>query len=271
MLTRSRALDVMIRAATRAGEGLMADLARPDLLEVREKAASDFVSSADLKSQESIRAELAAAFPDHGLVLEEADNRSVTNHARFYVDPLDGTTNFLQAIPHFSVTIALEENGELIAGVIFDPSKNEMFSVEAGGGAWLNQTRIRVGAQRDLARTVIGTGIPHRGRGDHSRYLESLEMIMRDVSGIRRFGSAALDLAYVAAGRFDAFFETGLAAWDVAAGTLLVREANGIVTEPNGHPMRIANGNVLAASNLTLHGDLQARISPLHGAPEARG
>ncbi len=261
----------MIRAATRAGEGLMEDLARPDLIEVREKGTSDFVSSADLRSQESIRAELAAAFPDHGLVLEEADNRCVTDRARFYVDPLDGTTNFLQGIPHFSVTIALEENGELIAGVIFDPSKREMFSVEAGAGAWLNQTRIRVGAERDLDRTVIGTGIPHRGRGDHPRYLKSLALVMRDVSGIRRFGSAALDLAYVAAGRFDAFFETGLAAWDVAAGTLLVREAGGVVTETSGHPMRVANGDVLAASNAGLRAALEARLAYPHEAQVARG
>jgi myo-inositol-1(or 4)-monophosphatase len=271
VIARSRALEVMVRAATRAGEGLIEDLAKPDLIEVREKGASDFVSSADLRSQETIRAELAAAFPEHGLVLEEADNRDVTGRARFYVDPLDGTTNFLQGIPHFSVTIALEEDGELIAGVVFDPSKREMFSVEKGRGAWLDQKRLRVSAERDLARTVIGTGIPHRGRGDHPRYLESLATIMRDVSGIRRFGSAALDLAYVAAGRFDAFFETGLAAWDVAAGTLLVREAGGVVTKTDGRPMRIADGDVLAASGETLHAALQARISSLHGAPVVRG
>jgi myo-inositol-1(or 4)-monophosphatase len=263
MVARSREVEVMIRAAERAGESLLSDFARPDLLDVREKAASDFVSNADLRSQALLRGELASAFPDHGLVLEEGDDRASVRGARFIVDPLDGTTNFVHSIPHFAVAIALEVDGEVVAGVVFDPAKRELFWAQAGCGAWLGQRRLAVSSERELGRTVIGTGIPHNARGNHPPYLEALASIMRDVAGIRRFGAAALDLAYVAAGRFEAFFETGLAPWDVAAGALFVREAGGFVSRTDGRIEHLS-GDVLAASSEALHAEMVRRLAPLH-------
>ena len=263
MPERSDVLEAMIRAARLAGESLRKDLARPDLIEVREKSASDFVSSADLRSQAIIRAALTEAYPEHGLLLEEGDDRTATHAARFVVDPLDGTTNFLHGIPHFAVSIALEVTGEIVAGVVLDVMKGELFFAEKGYGAWLGEQRLSVSRERDLGRSIVGTGIPHRGRGDHPRFLAALAGIMRDVAGIRRQGAAALDLAYVAAGRFEAFFETGLAPWDVAAGTLLVREAGGIVTQTGGATLHLS-GDVLASSNDRVHASMVERLAPLH-------
>jgi myo-inositol-1(or 4)-monophosphatase len=270
MPARSAVLDVMIRAALRASEGLRADLARPEAIEVREKGASDFVSSADLRAQATIRGELSAAYPAHGLLLEEGDDRATSGSARFLVDPLDGTTNFLHGIPHFAVSIALEDGGEVVAGVVADVAKGEVFWAEKGRGAWLGERRLSVSREEDLARSIIGTGIPHHGRGDHPRYLAALAGIMRDVAGIRRLGSAALDLAYVAAGRFEAFFERGLAPWDVAAGSLLVREAGGVVSQTDGAVVPLS-GDILASATVRLHGEMLAKLAPLHGASAERG
>ena len=256
-------LEAMIRAAHRAGESLRADLSRPDLIEVREKSASDFVSSADLRSQAIVRAALTEAYPGYGLLLEEGDDRAAGDAPRFVVDPLDGTTNFLHAIPHFAVSIALEAKGEIVAGVVLDVMKGELFCAERGRGAWLGEQRLSVSRERDLGRSIVGTGIPHRGRGDHPRFLAALAGVMQDVAGIRRLGAAALDLAYVAAGRFEAFFETGLAPWDVAAGGLLVAEAGGIVTQTGGAIAHLS-GDVLAASNAQVHAAMRGRLAPLH-------
>ena len=254
----------MVRAARRAAESLRADFARPDLLDVRAKGASDFVSNADLAAQAIVRAELSAAFPDHGLMLEEGDDRAAARGApRFIVDPLDGTTNFVHGIPHFAVSIALEVDGAIVAGTVVNAATDEVFWAERGLGAWLGERRINVSSEQALDRTIVGTGIPHHARGDHPPYLEAIAPIMRDVAGIRRFGSAALDLAYVAAGRFEAFFETGLAPWDVAAGVILVREAGGIVTRTDG-VIEDLSGNVLAAAHAPLHAYLAGRLGPLH-------
>ncbi len=261
----------MIRAGLLAAEGLRADFARPESLDVREKGASDFVSNADLRAQAILRAELSAAFPDHGLTLEEGDDRAAARGApRFIVDPLDGTTNFLHGIPHFAVSIAEEVEGAVVAGVVIDAAKGEVFWAERERGAWLGERRLAVSSERVLDRSIIGTGIPHHARGDHPAYLEALASIMRDVAGIRRLGAAALDLAYVAAGRFEAFFETGLAAWDVAAGALLVREAGGVVTRTDGVVEHLS-GDVLAAASVSLHADLVGRLAPLHRATASRG
>jgi myo-inositol-1(or 4)-monophosphatase len=255
----------MVRAAEKAAESLRADLARPDLLDVREKSPSDFVSNADLRSQAIIRAELTAAFPTHDLLLEEGDVRGVrTGRPRFLVDPLDGTSNYLVGIPHFAVTIALEVGGEITAGIVLDVAKREVFLASRGGGAWLDGRRLRVSERRDLTKSIVGTGIPHHARGDHPRYLAALSSVMRDVAGIRRMGSAALDLAYVAAGRFDAFFERWLAPWDVAAGALLVREAGGVVSDTAGGDAWLDAGDVLAASAPSVHAAMLERLAPLH-------
>jgi len=263
MPERSDVLEAMIRAALRAGDSLRSDLSRPDLIEVREKSASDFVSSADLRSQAIIRAALTEAYPGHGLLLEEGDDRVTADAPRFVVDPLDGTTNFLHGIPHFAVSIALEAEGEVVAGVVLDVMKGELFLAERGGGAWLGERRLSVSRERGLGRSIVGTGIPHRGRGDHPRFLDAIAGIMRDVAGIRRFGAAALDLAYVAAGRMEAFFEIGLAPWDVAAGALLVTEAGGIVSQTGGKAVHLS-GDVLASSNDGVHAAMLDRLAPLH-------
>jgi myo-inositol-1(or 4)-monophosphatase len=266
-----RELDVMTTAAHKAGRALLEDLARLGELRVVEKNPSDFVSSADLRSQELIRAELAAAFPEYELVLEEgAEPRASTARARFLVDPLDGTTNFLHGIPHFAVSIALEKGGELVAGVVLDPSKNELFWASKGEGAWLGDRRLTVSSERDLSRAVFGTGIPHRGNERHGPYLEALARVMREVAGVRRFGAAALDLSYVAAGRFEAFFDMGLAPWDIAAGAVLVREAGGLVSRQDGAELTLDGGSVLASNGEHLHAVSLALLAPLHASSRDR-
>jgi myo-inositol-1(or 4)-monophosphatase len=184
-----------------------------------------------------------------------------TEH-RWIIDPIDGTSNFLHGIPHFAISIALEAKDEIVAGLVFNPVTNEMFMAEKGQGAFLNDRRLRVSARTDLADCLIATGIPFRGHGDHDTYLDQLRRLMPTVAGVRRMGSAALDLAYVAAGRYDGYWEIALQPWDLAAGLLLVREAGGYATEfgDNGNPVR--SGNVLAA-NTKIHAPLQKVLSGL--------
>jgi myo-inositol-1(or 4)-monophosphatase len=261
-------LAVMLRAADGAAQLLRDQFARPERLRVDEKSASDFVSSADLRSQEIIRRALSGAYPAYAQLLEEGTSdgpAAPPGGPRFIVDPLDGTTNFLHGIPHFAVSIALEKDGEVAAGVVHDVAKGEIFACEKGQGAWLGTRRIRGSPERQLSRSVVGTGIPHHGKPHHRRYVTALAAIMPAVAGVRRMGSAALDLAYVAAGRFEAFFELGLAPWDVAAGTLLVREAGGIVTGVDGRPTGIDSGDILASSSTSLHRNMVDWLAPLHG------
>jgi myo-inositol-1(or 4)-monophosphatase len=265
---RSVELETMIAAAESAGAGLRQDFERLDLVLVREKAASDFVSSADLRSQATLRETLSAAFPSYGFLLEEGDDRDGKD-ARFIADPLDGTTNFLHGIPHYAIAIAFELKGEVVAGVVLDVPKGELFWAEKGRGAWLGERRLVASRETDLARAIVATGVPHRGRGDHPRYLGALGNVMRDVAGIRRMGAAALDLAYVAAGRCEAFFEQGLSPWDVAAGGLLVREAGGIMTQTDGAIVSLS-GDVLASGSDSVHAAMLAALAPLHLASADR-
>ena len=254
-------LQAMIDTAEAAAEGLRTDFGDPARVRITEKGPSDFVSSADLRSQETIRAALSRAFPDHALFMEEGDAPLETRSAgRLIVDPLDGTTNFLRGVPHFAIAIALEEAGVVTAGVVLDVPKRELFRAELGQGAWLGDTRLRCASTTDLGFAVIGTGIPHRGRADHAAYLAKLARVMPEVAGIRRIGAAALDLAYVAAGRFDAFFEWGLSPWDVAAGSLLVTEAGGVVTKSDGSPADIAGRDVLASGTAAMHEHLRRML-----------
>ncbi len=225
-----------------------------DELVVELKGPADFVSTADLESQRTLQAALGAAFPDYGFLAEEGPRAAgQTPRTRFVVDPLDGTTNFLQGIPHFAVAIALEHAGQVTAGVVYDPAKDEMFVAELGRGAFCGGSRLHVSSDADLSSALVGTGIPHaNARHRHARYLPMLGAIMGEAAGIRRFAAAALDLSYVAAGRFAAFFEYGLARWDVAAAGLLVQEAGGRVSEPDGGEGFLDSGDVLA-TNGRLH------------------
>ncbi|HYE52284.1 MAG TPA: inositol monophosphatase family protein, partial [Azospirillaceae bacterium] len=200
-----------------------------------------------------IREELHKARPTYGFLMEEGGAVAGTDpHHRWIIDPLDGTTNFLHGLPHWAISIALERDGEIVAGVVYEPVHDELFWAEKGAGAFLNHTRLRVSARRNMSEALIATGIPFKGHGDIQAYLVQLEAVMGEVAGIRRFGSASLDLAYVAAGRFDGFFETGLKPWDVAAGVLMVTEAGGFASEIAGGRNPSSGASVLAA-NAHLH------------------
>jgi myo-inositol-1(or 4)-monophosphatase len=271
MATHSSEVDVMIAAARKAGESLLSHFARLGELDVIEKNPSDFVSSADLRAQEVIRAALSSAYPDHQLVLEETHGEPIdAERPRFLVDPLDGTTNFLHGLPHFAVSIALAVGNRLIAGVVYDPSREEIFYGQEGAGAWLGRRRLAVSKEQDLARSVLGTGIPHRGTARHGPYVEALARVMPEVAGVRRLGAAALDLAYVAAGRFEGFFDMGLACWDFAAGALLVREAGGVVTREDGSELALDGDDVLASNGEKVHERTLDLLSPLHRAGRVR-
>jgi myo-inositol-1(or 4)-monophosphatase len=260
MAMRSPVLNVMANAALKAARGLLRDFGEVEQLQVSVKGPGEFVSTADLRAERTLRAELTRARPGYGLLLEEggATAGSDPRH-RWIVDPLDGTTNFLHGIPHFSISIALERDGEIVAGVIYEPTRDEMFSAQKGLGAFVNDRRLRVSARRHLGEAVIGTGMPFGARASQAGYLETLAAMMRATSGIRRIGSAALDLAYVAAGRYDGFWEFGLAPWDIAAGILLVREAGGYVSDMAGGHDMMTTGDVLAAND-HLHLPLAALI-----------
>lgn len=252
-MARSALLNVMVQAAMKAGRSLARDFGEVQNLQVSLKGPGDYVSQADRKAEEVIFAELSKARPGYGFLMEE---RGVVDgddgQHRWLVDPLDGTTNFLHGIPLFSVSIALERQGQIVAGVIYNPAMDELYTAERGGGAFMNDRRLRVSARTKLADCVIGTGVPHLGRPNHGKYLVELRNVMAEVSGIRRLGSAALDLAYVAAGRMDGFWEVGLNPWDMAAGILLVREAGGFVTDFDGGQTMLDNGDI-AAGNEAIH------------------
>jgi myo-inositol-1(or 4)-monophosphatase len=237
MTQASANVNIMIKAARKAGRGLLRDFGEVENLQVSTKGPGDFVSRADTKAEEVIRAELTEARPNYGWLAEESvEVKGADPTRRWIVDPLDGSTNFLHGLPHWAVSIALEHKGEVVAAVIHDPIKDEIFVAEKGAGAWLNDRRLRVSGRRDMIEMIFATGIPFGGRSDLPETLRDLANLTPRTAGIRRFGAAALDLAYVAAGRFDGFWERGLNPWDVAAGLLMVREAGGFVgaLDPGG-------------------------------------
>lgn len=249
----SPALNVMTTAARKAGRKLARDFGELENLQISLKGPADFVTSADRRTERILVEELSRARPGYNFLVEEIgviEGPDKTH--RFIIDPLDGTTNFLHGIPHFAISIALEREGHLASALVYNPATDEMFTAERGHGAYLNDKRLRVAARKSLAESLIATGIPFLGKEGHARFLGELEAAMAATSGVRRFGAAALDLAYVAAGRFDGFWERGLQAWDVAAGVLLVREAGGVVSDLNGGPGALDAGHILAA-NEALH------------------
>jgi len=250
MAKRSALLNVMAAAATKAARGLVRDFGEIENLQVSRKGTGDFVSAADRKAEKVIVRELSRARPKYGFLLEESGEIAGDDTSnRWIVDPLDGTTNLLHGIAHFSVSIALERDGELAAGIVYEPVNDEMFWAENGQGAYLNGRRIRVSGRRALDESLFATGIPFAGKKNHSRYLAQLRDVMAVAAGVRRFGSAALDLAYVAAGRYEGFWEMGLHPWDVAAGIVLVREAGGFASDFEGRDRMLQTGEIVAAND----------------------
>ncbi len=248
-MIRTALMNVMTAAAIKAGKSLTRDFGEVEHLQVSMKGPADFVSAADKRSEEILVEALSKARPGYGFLNEEGGVIEGTDPShRWIIDPLDGTTNFLHSIPFFAISIALEREGQLVAGVVYNPVMNELFVAEKGLGAFCNERRLRVAARRDLMECVIGTGIPHRARGQHALYLQELERVMSNVAGVRRFGAAALDLAYVAAGRFDGFWERGLAPWDIAAGMVLIREAGGFISDIDGKPTMLETGNIVGGN-----------------------
>jgi myo-inositol-1(or 4)-monophosphatase len=250
-MARSAIINVMVQAAMKAGRSLSRDFGEVQNLQVSMKGPGDFVSQADRKAEEIIHAELSRARPDYSFLMEESGEvAGADSQHRFIVDPLDGTTNFLHGIPMFAISIGLERQGQMVAGVIYNPATDELYTAERGGGAFVNDRRLRVAARRKLTDCVIGTGIPHLGRGEHGKYLIELRHVMGEVSGVRRMGAAALDLAYVAAGRLDGFWEAGLQPWDMAAGLLMIREAGGFVSDMSGGQEIFETGSVVAGNEI---------------------
>jgi len=242
-------LNVMIQAARKAGRLLVKDFREVENLQVSSKSAGDFVSRADIAAEAAIRVILTEARPNYGWLGEESapvEGKDPTR--RWIVDPLDGTTNFLHGMPHWAVSIALEFKGEIVAGVIFDPAKDEMFIAEKGMGAFMNGTRLRVSNRNTLSECVFATGVPFGAKRTLPAMLHDLAQLMPACAGVRRWGAAALDLAYVAAGRYDGFWERELQPWDIAAGLVLVREAGGFTGPIREGEGIFERGEIIAAN-----------------------
>lgn len=250
MAQASANLNIMIKAARKAARSLVRDFGEVEKLQVSMKGAGDFVSRADFRAEKIIREELMEARPNYGWLGEESEEEKGTDPTRrWIVDPLDGTTNFLHGLPHWAISIALEHKGEIVAAVVYDPAKDEMFTAEKGGGCWLNDTRLRVSARRNMIEMLFATGLPFGGRTDLPETIKDLGRILPACAGVRRWGAAALDLAYVAAGRYDGFWERRLNAWDMAAGLLLVREAGGFTESITPEADILESGEVIAAND----------------------
>lgn len=257
----SALINVMVAAARKAGRSLARDFGEVENLQVSVKGPANFVSAADHRAEKILYEELSRAREGYGFLMEESGViEGADKTHRWIIDPLDGTTNFLHSIPLFAISIGLEREGELVAGVIYNPVLDETYTAEKGKGAFLNdRRRLRVAGRRDPGDCVIATGIPHRGRPQHDLFRSELRTMMDTVAGLRRTGSAAIDLAWTAAGRFDAYWERNLKAWDLAAGILIVREAGGTVSDLSGGSDMLTSGDVLAG-NPQIHKALLALL-----------
>ena len=244
-------LNVMIKAARKAGRSLVKDFREVEALQVSMKGAGDFVSKADLRAEAIIKEELMGARPTYGWVAEEGGVEEGQDPTRrWIVDPLDGTTNFLHGMPHWAISIALEHKGEVISAVVFDPAKDEMFYAEKGSGAWQDHARrLRVSGRRHMNECVFATGLPFSGHGDLPATLKDLARVLPGCAGVRRWGAASLDMAYVAAGRFDGFWERGLSEWDLAAGMLIVREAGGFAEAIDPEARILDTGEIVCSND----------------------
>ena len=243
-------INIMQKAAKKASRGLRRDFNELENLQVKTKGPANFVTASDIRTQKIIYDELSYAKPDWSFVMEESkpiENKNTK--ARFIVDPIDGTTNFMHGNPNFAISIAAEINDRLEAAIVYSPITDEMFIAERGKGSFLNDKRIRVATRKKLSESILITGIPHLGRGNKELFIKEMDMIIPEVAGIRRSGSAALDLAWIAAGRYDIFWERGLSIWDIAAGILLVREAGGFAKGIDGSDKDLWEGNILFKKN----------------------
>lgn len=248
-MARSALLNVMVQAATKAGRSLTRDFGEIENLQVSVKGPGDFVSAADRKAEEIIYESLLKARPDWGFLMEESGEVKGSDPLhRWIVDPLDGTTNFLHSLPFFAVSIGLEREGKMVAGVVYNPITEELFTAEKGGGAFMNDRRMRVAARRRLADSILCTSIPHIGSQKLGRYLEEAKVSSASASAVRGLGSAALSLAYIAAGRLDGYWEHALKPWDMAAGMVLVREAGGFLCDISGGERMMETGGVIAGN-----------------------
>jgi myo-inositol-1(or 4)-monophosphatase len=248
-MAASALMTMMFNAARKASRSLSRDFGEVAHLQVSLKGPGNFVSAADHRAEQILFDELSKARHGYGFLMEERGIVEGPDKSHVWiVDPLDGTTNFLHSIPHFAISIALQRDGELVAGLIYNPANGDSFTAEKGKGAFLNDRRIRVAARSRLEDCVVVTGIPHRGRPGHEEFLRRLAKVMPATSGIRRSGSAALDLAWVAAGRYDAYWEQAIQPWDMAAGIVLLREAGGYVSDLEGGKAMMDSGNILAGN-----------------------
>ena len=244
-------MNVMVGAARKAGKQLTRDFGEVEHLQASRKGPADFVTQSDLRIEKILREELSRTRPHYGFVMEEGgvvEGPDKTH--RWFIDPLDGTTNFIHGVPHCAISIGLEREGKIVAGLIYNPANDEIFSAERGKGAFLNNRRIRVAARKRLADAIACCALPHHGRGDLALFRRDMAAIQDKVAGLRRFGAAALDLAYVAAGRFDVYWERGLSPWDFAAGVAIVREAGGFVTDLADNERSMEPGDVIAGNEI---------------------
>jgi len=250
----------MTGAARKAARAVSRDFGEVENLQVSQKGPADFVTRADRKAEKVIVEELKRARPKWGFHLEEGGEIAGTDGQHVWVvDPIDGTTNFIHGIPHFAVSIGVTRNGEPVAGVIYNPISDELFAAERGGGAYVNDRRLRVSGRRDISDAVIACGVPHRGRGDHAEFRRELAQVQAKAAGIRRAGTASLDLAWVAAGRLDGYWERGLKPWDICAGIVMVREAGGFAADIDGGPDVMNTGDIMAG-NEHMQAELKACI-----------
>lgn len=261
MSNQTAIITVIERACRKAAPKLRRDFGEVAQLQVSRKGPADFVSNADKAAERTLVEELQRARPGWGFVLEEGGEiAGEDGMPRFIIDPLDGTSNFLHGIPHFAISVGVEQHGATLAGVIYQPLTDETFWAERGRGAWLHDRRLRVSGRRDLEEALLATGIPYLGHGDHAQFERILNRVIPEVAGVRRFGAASLDLAWVAAGRFDGFWEQGLSHWDVSAGMLLVREAGGFVSDFRGTEKMVERREIIAAND-QLHSKLHRLVA----------
>jgi len=258
----SALMTIMVNAARKAGRSLARDFGEVEHLQVSVKGPSNFVTAADHRAESILYEELSRARHGYCFLMEERGLIDGPDKSHTWiVDPLDGTTNFLHGIPLFAVSVALERDGELVAGLIYNPASGDLYTAERGKGAFLNDNRrLRVAARPDLETAVIVTGIPHRGKPDHERYLQELSRVMKEAAGIRRTGAASIDLAWVAQGRFDGYWERNIQAWDMAAGVVLVREAGGFVSGADGRQDMLKTGAIVCG-NEAVHAALLKLIA----------